>query len=86
MPDSDSDSTLRREEVANGEELRPDQEELKEVVQWYFKTKKASYKFLLSLKEGLLEHVDHLPEANPKAILNTLKQLYAQRCSSVLQV
>ncbi|KAH0538944.1 hypothetical protein GP486_008742, partial [Trichoglossum hirsutum] len=63
-------------EVANGEELRPGQEEAKELDQWYKKAKKASYMILLSLKEGPLEHVDSMPVSNPKAILDTLEQLY----------
>ncbi|KAH0548053.1 hypothetical protein GP486_008206, partial [Trichoglossum hirsutum] len=66
-------------EVANGEELWPGQEEPKEVAHWYTKAKKASYIILLSLKEGPLEHVDSMPVADPKAILNTLEQLYGTR-------
>jgi transposase InsO family protein len=107
MPDSDSDTSTRRDvirklegelnykpwltqirlhlgrrglwEIANGEELRPGSEEPKELAQWYNKAKKASYMILLSLKEGPLEHVDTMPVSNPKAILNTLEQLYGTR-------
>jgi Domain of unknown function (DUF4219) len=66
-------------EIANGEELRPGSEEPKEVARWYDKAKKASYIILLSLKEGPLEHVDAMEVSNPKAILNTLEQLYSTR-------
>jgi hypothetical protein len=62
--------------VTNGEKLQPDQEESSKVAQWYAKAEKASYIILLSLAEGPLEHVDHLPVTEPKAILSTLEQLY----------
>jgi hypothetical protein len=65
--------------VANGEEPEPDQEEPTKVAQWSTRAEKASYVILLSLAEGPLEHVDHLPVAEPKAILSTLEQLYGTR-------
>jgi hypothetical protein len=75
--------------IASGKEPRPasatsaegtqNPEELKELTKWITKAEKASYIILLSLKEGPLEHVDGMPEDDPKAVLDTLEQLYGTR-------